>query len=1150
MQFLKLATFALLTTVLSPKAFVVANESIDFNEDIRSLLSNNCLMCHGPDEEERAAGLRLDTEEGAHEDLGGYAAIAPGDPDESELLLRIVSDDEDLKMPPPGKGRPLTPDEVQLVRRWISQGGRYDKHWSYQKPVRPDLPPVKKSGWPRSAIDHFVLAKLEQANLQPSPEADRFAIARRVALDLTGLPPTWNEAMQFVQDSQDNAYEAYVDRLLAKQSFGERWGRVWLDLARYADSAGYADDPPRTIWAFRDYVIRSLNDNKPFDQFTIEQIAGDLLEDPTEEQLIATAFHRNTLTNNEGGTNNEEFRNVAVADRVNTTMAVWMGTTMACAQCHTHKYDPITHEEYFRFFAFFNSSQDADLRDESPIISIWSKEQQIQRHALEKQIAQLKTQIARPSDELNSERQEWIENVSTPPDWADAKPLAARSESRELSIASDGNINASDERPEFDTYDVDIQSSTDPLTAVQIVIPDQQDTNFVITKVKAHWSPANSDDANVSAKFLRVEVPGKKKFVHLAEIQAFSGEENIALTAKATQSSTYSDAEAKRVNDGNTDGDYKKQSVSHTQSQTSPWIELEFSRTLPIDKIVIFNRTDGGSNNANRLSGYRVELLDESRNVFWSDTPATVPNPSEEFVLTGKRELSFAAAIADFSQKGFPARSVLAAKTGDKTGWAIAPKTGQQHQLSLLLAEPMLLPPGVITIRIAQDSKHQQHVLNHFKLRTSSSKSAKSWAEMPRSIRDLIQVDQADWTPQQANKVANYHSSVSRLLNKQNAELQRTEAKLASMKPSTTVPVMRDLAADKRRTTNIQIRGNYLSIGAEVTEGTPAEFHPLPDTKPERSAPNRLDLAHWLIDKDNPLTARVIANRHWEQLFGTGIVETSEEFGSQGELPSHPELLDWLAVELRDGGWDIKRFIKMIVMSATYRQSSASNHDAIETDPFNRMLARGPRFRISAEMVRDQALFVSGLLSNKMYGEPVNPPQPALGLKAAFGSATDWKTSGGDDKYRRGIYTMWRRSSPYPSMAQFDAPNREVCTVRRIRTNTPLQALVTLNDPVFVEAAQALARRMIVASDSSDERVQYGIRNSLIRNATTDEVRRLTGLADDAYKHFLSRPDEAKQMATDPLGDLPDKSQDVALYAAWTVVGNVILNLDEIFMKR
>ncbi|MEO1618941.1 MAG: PSD1 and planctomycete cytochrome C domain-containing protein [Planctomycetota bacterium] len=790
-------------------------ERIDFNRHIRPLIFDRCVNCHGPDEDKRAAGLRLDTFEGATEDLGGYAAIEPGDAEASEIVLRITSEDPDIRMPPPGKGAAFTAEELELVKRWIDEGGDYAPHWSYQAPTRPELPAVASTDWPINSIDYFALAKMEAAKKQPSPPADRLAIARRLALDLTGLPPTWDEAKTFADDRSPRAYENYVDRLLAKPAFGERWARVWLDLARYADSAGYADDPPRTIWAYRDYVIRSLNDNKPFDQFTIEQLAGDLLDDPSDEQLIATAFHRNTLTNNEGGTNDEEFRNEAVVDRVNTTFAVWMGTTMACAQCHTHKYDPITHEDYFSIFAFFNQSADNDRRDERPLLEIWT--------------------------------------------------------------------------PKLD---------------------DQK----VLAKAKVEGAAARLSD----------------------------------------------------------------------------------------DLFEWFAATGAGG-----------------------------PDP--------------------------------------------------------------MAPDG----------------------------------------NDLLQY-------------GDYLRGLSSEVSETRRELQQSRKALAKIRPLTTVPIMKELPPNKHRETHVQIRGNYRSTGAKVQARAPEVFHPL---KAEDSQPDRLDLARWLVDPANPLTARVIVNRHWEQLFGIGIVETSEEFGNQGELPSHPQLLDWLAVEFVECGWDLKQLIKTIVMSATYRQSSVTTPADYQEDPANRLLTRGPRFRISAEMVRDQALAVSGLLSEKMHGPPVHPPQPNLGLKAAFGSKTDWKTSGGEDRYRRGLYTTWRRSSPYPSMAQFDAPNREVCTVRRIRTNTPLQALVTLNDPVYVEAAQSLARNLVRSIDADQDRITEAFRRVLTREPSEAESQRLIALLEQALENYAARTDEARTMACEPLGELPTGS-DVVEHAAWTVVCNVILNLDEVFLKR
>jgi hypothetical protein len=868
---------------------------IDFNRDIRPILSNRCAKCHGPDAGQRQGGtdgVRLDVREDAVRDLGGYAAIVPGHPEKSAVLERVKSTDADERMPPLEAGKPLTPREIELLTKWIEQGAEYAAHWSYVKPVRPPLPAVKQSAWPRNEIDCFILQRLEQEGLVPAPEADLHTLMRRVSLDLTGLPPTAEDIAQFgrplapsparplapsnVQERESGregeweaAYEAYVDKLLDSPHYGEHWAHAWLDLARYADSSGYADDPPRTIWPYRDYVIRSFNANEPLDQFTIEQLAGDLLPKPTEEQLIATAFHRNTLTNNEGGTNDEEFRNVAIVDRVNTTLAVWMGTTIACAQCHNHKYDPISQQEFFRVFAFFNNSADADRKDEAPILSLYSAEQRRQ---------------------------------------------------------------------------------------------------------KAAWQ---------------------------AEIAGF--EKSLA---------------------------------------------------------------------------------------------AAVETPE---VLAGQQAW----------EEQFP-----------------------EDEVELLVT--------------------------------------------PEAILEILRLPVAERTDEQQAELKKHYLSVVPLLRPDRKRLAQLQKQVADQKPASTVPIMKELPEAKRRVTKLQHRGNYLDMGEEVTAGTPTCFPPLPH-QPDASAresagasasessssaaatthhsplnthspPNRLDLARWLIDDNNPLTARVFANRFWEELFGIGLVATSEEFGSQGDLPSHPELLDWLATELVRLKWNQKAMLKLIVTSAAYRQSSRVSPELVARDPDNRLLARGPRVRLSAEMVRDQALAVSGLLSNKMHGPPVKPPQPQSGLNAAFGGAVDWQTSTGDDKYRRALYTTWRRSSPYPSMATFDAPNREVCTLRRVRTNTPLQALVTLNDPVYIEAAQALARRIAASSDNTEGRIRFAFETCLAREPHEAETQRLAALFDQALADFAADAEAAKKLATEPLGPAPEGAN-LAELAAWTVVSNVLLNLDETLMK-
>jgi len=782
---------------LGGRIAAVAESAPSFTRDIKGILSNRCIRCHGPDAEDRHGGgdegLRLDTFAGATADLGGHAAIVPGQPDQSALIARITSTDPDVVMPPPEAGPPLSADQIDLFNRWIAAGATYEPHWAYIPPVRPAVPPVQQTAWPRNEIDRFILARLEAEGLAPQPEADRATLARRLALDLTGLPLSPEEIDAFVADPAAAAVETLVDRLLAHDGYGEHMARQWLDLARYADSAGYADDPPRTIWGWRDWVIRAFDANMSFDEFTIRQLAGDLVPGATLDDRVATAFHRNTLTNNEGGTIDEEFRTVAVIDRVNTTMSTWMGTTMACAQCHDHKYDPLSQREYFQLYAILNNTADADRRDEAPVVHI-------------------------------------------------------------------------------------------------------------------------------------------------------------------------------------------------------PW--------EPID-------------------GPRAAL-----------------------------EQEIAAVVAGIPQLGTP-----------------APQDPAE-------------PPEFRPARMILDSLRKQ---------------------------------------------------------------------LAALPPAT-VPVLEELAGAKRRITQIQLRGNWQNLGEEVHEGLPAAFAPPPP--PEGTRIDRLALAKWLVDPANPLTARVVVNRLWERLFGIGIVSTSEEFGAQGELPSHPELLDWLATELVARNWDLRAIQRLIVTSAAYRQSSKCPSELVARDPENRLVACGPRVRLPAEVIRDQALAASGLLSRKKGGPSVRPPQPDLGLRAAFGGGIDWKTSSGEDRYRRALYTTWRRSNPYPSMATFDAPSREVCTVRRPRTNTPLQALVTLNDPAYVEAAQALARRMVrEGGPTASDRAIRGFRLVLARHPTAAEIDRLVRLHDEAVADFRTTPAAATKMATDPLGPPPaDLAADLADLAAWTVVANVILNLDEAFM--
>ena len=977
---------------------------VSFNDEIRPLLSNSCYRCHGPDEEDRKAKLRLDTREGATKDHEGFTAISPGKIEDSELIYRIVTDDEDEMMPPPGKGERFTKEQIELFKRWIEEGAEYEVHWSYAKPVRPEVPQVDETMMKvRNPVDSFILSRLSKEGLSPSKEADAHTLIRRVALDLTGLPPTKAEVEAFLADESAKAYENLVNRLLAKPAFGEHWARMWLDLARYADSAGYADDPGRTIWAYRDWVIRAFNENMPFDQFTIDQIAGDLVSTPTEDQLVATAFHRNTKTNNEGGTSDEEFRNAAVVDRVNTTMATWMGTTAACAQCHTHKYDPISHAEYFQMFAIFNQSEDADRRNEAPIIQVMGDQNK-------KQVAHISAEIAKLKKEM--------------------EPAA--------------------------TLDL---------------------------KAFAEW------EAALKAKVGRWDVLTPRKMTAVSGANFKAGSDGSVLVSGKT---------------AGTD-DYTISASSKLKKITAIKIEA-----LAYDKL--------GSGGPGRNGNFVINEVE---------------------LTSGKTKASFLNASSTYDQDKFGAASAIDGNAGSDSGWAVGGSLGQDHHIVIELDEP--LNGRNLELKLLQ--RYPNHTLGRFRILVTDS-AGPSMALSSDTIAILKTSPAKRSAAERAQLVAVYRKTNPSVIadTKKLADLKK---QLAAVKPLTSVPIMRDLPKNKHRKTHIQLRGSYLSLGEEVAPGVPQVFGSLP----KGSNPDRLAMAKWLVDQENPLTARVVANRFWENLFGVGIVLTSEEFGSQGERPSHPELLDWLAVEFMGGGWDVKSFLRLLVTSSAYRQNSHVSDEMAALDPDNRLVARGPRVRLSAEMIRDQALAVSGLLSSKMYGVPVRPPQPNLGLKAAFGGGTDWSTSSGEDKFRRGLYTSWRRSSPYPSMATFGAPNREVCTVRRGNTNTPLQALVTLNDPVYIEAAQALSRRMAAQKGTVAEMIKHGFQLCLSRYPNEIENSRLIALYDSTRSKYATDQKLAREMATNPIGPLP-KGIDVVELATLTVVANVLLNLDETLMKR
>ncbi len=1131
-----------------------AEDAVDFASQIRPLLSKKCFACHGPDEHTREGGLRLDVREAALQETdSGELAIVPGKSDESHLLARITSDDEYMRMPPEEAGEPLTPEEVELLRRWIDQGADYSPHWAYRPLVRPELPTVQRGDWPRSGLDYFVLARLEREGLAPSPEADRYTLMRRVALDLTGLPPTPAEVDAFVNDKRPDAYERLVDRLLNSPAYGERMARMWLDLARYADTDGYEKDQGRTIWRYRDWVIDAFNRDLPYDQFTIEQLAGDLLPDPTMNQLCATAFHRNTMTNTEGGTDDEEFRVAAVVNRVNTTMLVWMGTTIGCAQCHNHKFDPLTQREFFELYAYFNQTADNDLPSNAPVMPTPTRAQQAQMAALRGEIAELEKQFAAPRPELAAAQRAWEAKVQGEIAWQTLPAGALHSQNgATLAQASDGSILASGPSPDSDTYTISAAVDAGPITAIRLeVLPDPSlpkqgpgrhpaEGDFVLSQFSAEWIVEQPQPRQ--GRFVRIELPGENRILSLAEVQVWSGGKNIAPSGRASQASVDYLGPAELAIDGGTSGDYAAKSVTHTARGKDPWWELDLGSLRTVGKIDIWNRTDGGV--GDRLNAARVQLLDAERQVVWEGTISTPAAAQQSFRIGhAVQPIALSGAFADANRPQFDAGASLKNHDPGKHGWAVNPRDDHPHEIVYLVESPATAP-GTAKLRMVLDQRHEkkQATLGRFRLSVTTDPRVASVVRLPAEVRAILAVPESSRTAAQRAVLDEHYRSIAPQL----AELRRTLAKrrqaLAGIKPPTT-PIMRELPPDQRRTTHIHERGNFLSLGEEVSPGVPEAFHPLPE-----GPPNRLTLARWLVDPHNPLTPRVAANRFWEKLFGLGIVETSEDFGAQGTPPTHPELLDWLAAEFLAQDWSMKQLVREIVTSATYRQSSRVSPQLLEKDPRNELLARGPRFRLEAEMVRDQALAASGLLSREIYGPSVMPPQPN-GVWQIIYNGQQWSTSAGSDKYRRGLYTYWRRTSPYPSMMTFDATSREVCTIRRIRTNTPLQALVTMNDPVYVEAAQGLARRAVREAGSTvEERAGYMFRLALVRPPRAEELERLVALYQSELDHYRAHPEAAKQLVGKTLGP-PPAGLDAAELAAWTVVGNVVFNLDEALTK-
>ena len=1093
-------------------------EKVSFSEQIRPLLNRNCTGCHGG--VKQAGGFSLLYKESAFGKTHHGIGIVPGKPEESMLYKVITSPPEvfdkhknktrRLEHMPMEKD-PLSAEDTTLIKRWIEEGAEWEEHWAYNNARKRELPKVD-SNWPKNRIDYFTLAKMKSLNLAPSKEADKEILLRRLYLDLTGLPPSYEEIQNFKNDNSAKAYENLVDKLLKSPAYGEKLSGMWMDLARYSDTQGYEKDSPRTIYRFRDEVIKAFNDDTPYDQFVLEQMAGDLIPNATEHQKILTAFHRNTMTNTEGGTNDEEFRVAAVIDRVNTTWEAFLGTSYGCVQCHTHPYDPFTHAEYFQFMAYFNNTADNDKGNEAPTIKTPDVYQQKQLNEWNKSLnalkSKLKTEEQSISKNFNNHYSKLISALQTP----EVHPLKAtklHSNSYELSENADGSISSKGNKDKS-VFTIAGTVENKKFNLLQIdVIKDKNayghSGNFVLSKIDMKIKKPTSQ----TGRYVRIE-HNKKEILALAEVQVMSNDKNIALKKMAKQSSTAFSGVAQRAVDGNTNGDYKKNSVTHTSGKDKPWWEVDLKTDNKIDSIILFNRNQ----TQEKLAGVTISILDKNRKVVWSYKLDKADNKNH--ITVSERNIEFKSASATFEQKGFPANDSLD-KNKDK-GWALAGAQNDRETAWFGTAEDIKLEKGdTVEVTLAFESKHKKHIMSQFNIKLGHGKiNSRSFGLIAYKDKPSKSLSKGDREYILRHLLENGPMAKSF---KQKADL---ENKIKTYKVATT-PIMQEMAKDKRRKTHIFNRGNWEDLAEEVKEGTPEVMNKFNPKWPK----NRLGMAYWMTSKENPLFSRVAVNRFWEQIFGMGIVETLEDFGSQGIKPTHPKLLDDLAYRFaNEHKWSMKSLIKEIVMSATYRQSSDVNEKLIQKDPFNHFLARGPRFRLSAEQVRDQSLKVSGLLSNKMYGPSVMPFQPD-GVWMTVYNGGKWITSKNGDQYRRALYTYWKRTSPYPSMEAFDTPSREVCKVRRIRTNTPLQALVTLNDPVYMECAKEFGKIIKAQSGDLNAKLHFAFERALCRKAKTNEIESLKKLYTEIQRDYNKNEEDA-----------------------WTLVANVIMNLDEFLVKR
>ncbi len=1044
---------------------VAADNLVDFNRQIRPILSDHCFVCHGPDRSQSQTEYRLDIRESAFAEQDGHHAIVPGDPQASNLVKRITSGDADVVMPPPDSGRPLSKDQIELLTRWIAQGARWNEHWAFVPPQEAPVPKTSRVDWIRNPIDAFVLAGLEKAGLQPSPEASRATLIRRASLDLTGLPPSPEEVKAFVEDTSPNAWENALDHLLRSPRCGERMAMDWLDAARYADTSGYQNDGPRQMWRWRDWVIDAFNANMPFDQFTIEQIAGDLLENPTLQQRIATGFNRNHRGNAEGGIIPEEYQVEYVVDRVDTTFAVWLGLTMGCARCHDHKYDPLTQREYYQVFAFFNNLPESGRAikegNSPPWVKAPTAAEQQQLELLDRQIQSLTQQVTALEDTLKKLQREW--------ETSQAATLSANVQaSGSIGINKDGlNITGAD------------WTSTDGLLHRFRFEDSLQDS---VTGIAATAEAA--DLPFVEGKPGRAVQFQGNSAVAAAEAGNFGYFDKFSIAAWIRPDNPSGTIVSRMTPVEEGAGYYVHLHNGHLQvNLVKRWLDdsirVESRDPLPMSEWQHVTVTYDGSRLAEGirvyLNGRPVPM--EVRLDRLNQTFAELKEPFR----VGRGHSDFHGTIDEVQVYG-------RALTADEVS-SIAPAE--------TITEIVIIPE-------ASRTAEQAHKLTAFYIDQQA----------PQETRDVIQ---------------------------QLVRLRRQ--RVAFEESISTVMVMQDMPTP--RPTFVLHRGQYDQPRDPVTPGIPAVFPPLPADAKQ----NRLSFAKWLVSPDHPLTARVAVNRFWQQLFGAGLVRTPEDFGVQGEPPTHPELLDWLAVEFVRSGWNVRALQKMIMSSATYRQSSHVTPDLLRADPENRLLARGARHRLPAEVIRDQALYVSGLLKEQLGGPSVKPYQPD-GLWKEIATDTAYEQSTGSDLYRRSLYIYWKRTVAPPTMVTLDATAREACIVRRSRTNTPLQALTLMNETAFVEAARVLAERVLAVPNlSAEERIGHAFLLATARQPREEERIILGRQLERARQTYSARPEAAAQLIR--IGQsVPNSQLDAVELAALTTTASLILNLDEVINRE